>query len=83
MLWTSDCPRGQGNCTPLANIVADDRSSFICCGQSGPQSRSVIEDPYRLCFYNKETDTCYDHDETDLRDLLAVIADALALGARL
>jgi hypothetical protein len=82
MLWQSRCPRGKLDCSPLANIVADDHSSFICCGHSEPESRSVVTDPYRLCFYTGDTDSCYDHDETDLKDLLAIIADALAIGSR-
>jgi len=66
----------------MSNIVADDESSFICCGESNPASRTVVQDRFRVCFYNGDTDTTYDHDEIDLIDLIAVLSDALALGLR-
>lgn len=82
MLCSEICPRNLERCEPLANIVADDESSFICCGRSELASRKLPEDRFRLCFYNGDTDTIYDHDEIDLADLIAVISDALSFGLR-
>jgi len=82
MLYTGFCPRSLCNCEPRANIVADDGSSFICCGESNLESRTVVQDRFRVCFYNEDTDTMYDHDEIDLIDLIAVLSDALAFGLR-
>ncbi len=72
------CPREREDCEPWANIVADDGSTFICCGESDPGTRSVIWDKFRLCFLSVSTVSCYDYDRTDLLDLVAVISDALA-----
>lgn len=82
-MWPEDCPRKKEGCEPFANIVADDGSSFVCCGESDPSSRTVLQDKFRLCFVTPDTDTCYDHDETDLLDLLAVISDALSTARRM
>ena len=82
MMWSEKCPKKNKLCEPWANIVSDDESSFICCGESHLLTRSVPQDNFRLCFHNDDTDTCYDHDEIDLLDLLAVISDALALAKK-
>ena len=78
----SECPRGKGDCEPWTYIATDDKSSFICCGRSDPDTRSVPQDEFRLCFVTPDTDTCYDHDVLDLLDLLDVISGALALARR-
>lgn len=83
MLCQDTCPRHLSNCSPLANVVADDGSTFVCCGLSEPAGRTVPEDSFRLCFVSETTDTIYDHDEVDLRDLAAVICDSLALAHRI
>ncbi len=79
------CPREKGMnevCEPWVYTIADDGTSFICCGESDSDSRSVPQDKFRLCFVNADTDTCYDHDVNDLLDLLAMISGALALEKR-
>ena len=80
MLWDEGCPRGLNNCDPLANRVSDNCESFICCGISDPDTREIERDRFRLCFENRDTNTCYDHDEADLTDLVAIMAAALSLG---
>ena len=81
-MMQSECCREREDCKPWAYTIADDESSFICCGRSDPDTRSVPQDEFRLCFVNADTDTCYDHDELDLLDLLDVISCALALAKR-
>lgn len=78
----SECCREREDCQPWVFTVTDDKSSFICCGKSDPDTRSVPQDEFRLCFVTPDTDTRYDHDELDLLDLLDVISGALALARR-
>lgn len=83
MLWSETCMREIEGCRPIANIHSDDLSSFICCGLSTEETRTVPQDKFRLCFHNKMTDSMFDHDETDLKDLSAIISVALAMQHRL
>ena len=83
MLWVKTCPREQKNCFPYSNIVSDDNTTFICCGDSNETSRSIVEDKFRICFKNHMTDSMFDCDEADLKDQIAIMADALALSHRM
>jgi len=82
MLFDKFCPRKLVNCIPYSNIVSDDKSTFVCCGDSDKKSRSVEEDYVRFCFKSETSDTMFDYDEDDLKDQIAVMADALALSRR-
>lgn len=79
MLSQKTCPRKLRNCEPWANVVSE-AGTFICCGDSDLESRSVKQDRFRLCFVSETTDTMYDHDENDMMDLVAVLSSAFALG---
>lgn len=83
MLWSPDCPRSCKNCSPYSNIVSDDHATFVCCGDSDPSSRSVSSDNFRMCFRSDTTDSMFDYDETDIKDQIAVMADAIALAHRI
>lgn len=81
IVFSETCPRGGSHrvhCTPLANIVSDDETSFICCGANDEQTRGHPGDLYRLCFVNCDTDEMTDNDEFDLLDLSTVITGAMA-----
>lgn len=66
-------------CEPLHAVVADDDSTFVCCGLHGAGGH----DPYRMCFKSVETDTMYDHDKLDLLDMAEVITRSLSTAQRL
>lgn len=73
-----ECPR-ELKCQPLHCVMADDASSYVCCGLI----RFESDDPYRLCFVTPKTDSCYDHDELDLLDIVEVITRGLSTRLRL
>lgn len=89
------CWRRRDDCEPLHSIEATpedmtpeqyeapefDPVSFVCCGLSHSESRYQVQDCYRLCFKNAETDTITDNDIQDLTHTLAVISQALAITA--
>lgn len=73
------CLREGVDCVPFAQIVSDDRTSFICCGMSYPDDRSRLKDPFRHCFKNDSIDTMHDNDERDLVDTISVLVQALSV----
>lgn len=53
------CHRCRTDCTPLANLSADDNqppTSFICVGVNHPGSRTVPQDRFTLCWKNGAVD---------------------------
>jgi len=78
MICSTTCLRKLEDCNPISNAICGE-NTFICCGELGKTSRTIKEDKYRLCFVSETTDTTYDHSEIELKLLLAIIADALAL----
>lgn len=70
------CLRHRDDCQPLAQIEADDESSFVCCGRS---ERS--DDPYRICWSTASMEEIGDYDERDLIDTMSVVAKALSVEA--
>lgn len=73
------CLRGLTTCQPLAQIVADDSSSFLCCGENQPEMRPVQQDIYTLCFKGEFRDDMRFNDRRDLVHTAAVIVQALAI----
>lgn len=74
-----DCPRGREDCKALANIKADDNSSFFCCGENNGENRTVEQDKYTVCFKGEHRD-CIDHyDKRDLIHHSSVMIQALAV----
>lgn len=75
------CYRCRTDCVPLANLCADDTvppSSFICVGANQPQSRTVPQDRFTLCWKNNAIDERGHWDKRDLLDTMSVIAQALS-----
>lgn len=79
------CPRNLSPdvCRPLSQILADDKSSFICCGHSHRDFRKIKDDRFRLCWKNDEIDEMSDWDERDIKDTMSVMAQALSVDANM
>ncbi len=67
----------------MSQSVADDGSTFVCCGIGGLASRSVVGDCFRHCFKTENTDTMFDYDELDLLDTIRVMSESLAIRKRI
>jgi hypothetical protein len=75
------CPRSRADCRSLAQIIAIDHQSFVCCGEreSPPEARAVPQDAYRFCHKSIEgVDVIMDHDERDMAHIAAVYSWATA-----
>lgn len=73
------CLRCRIDCTPLANISADEGgSSFICVGYNRPADRAVKKDRFTLCWKNSVVDERGHWDRRDMLDTMSVIAQALS-----
>lgn len=75
------CPRGRVDCKALAQIIAPEHQSFMCCGerQGPPASRAVPQDAYRFCHKSIEgVDVTMNHDERDMAHIAAVYTWATA-----
>ena len=60
MVCNESCPRKLTNCTPLSNLVSDETPiTFVCVGNSTPESRSNPNDKFRHCFKSDTTDSMY------------------------
>ena len=73
------CPRGRNNCIALSNIIADDRSTFFCCGENNGETRTVEQDKYTVCFKGEGRDEESHNDKRDLHHNAAVLIQALAV----
>lgn len=79
MLCRTECPKGT-KCRPLANVVADDESSFVCVGFHNEEKEKYQQDRFRHCFKSAaNTDSCFDYDEYDMKSVISVMADALLI----
>jgi hypothetical protein len=73
------CMRCRSDCTPLANLAADEAAeSFICVGYNRPADRTVAADRFTLCWKNGAVDERGHWDRRDLLDTLSVIGQALS-----
>lgn len=72
------CPRGT-KCKPLSNIIADDKTSFVCVGLHKTTKKEYYQDIYRHCFKNTETDSMFDYDDYDLKSVVFVMSEALLI----
>lgn len=73
------CFRCRRDCTPLANLAADEAgASFVCVGYNRPQDREVPQDRFTLCWKNGAVDERGHWDRRDLLDTMSVIAQALS-----
>lgn len=73
------CPRGRDECESLSQIIADEHSSFVCCGEVKEHARSIPQDRYRLCWKNPVVDEMGEYDKRDLIDQMSVIAQAISI----
>lgn len=72
------CPRGYDHCVPLSMIMADDKSSFFCCGENDGSRRQFEQDRWTKCFHSDYDDSISDVDKRDLTHEAAVILNVLA-----
>ena len=75
------CPRGRTDCKALAQIIAPNHESFMCCGerQEPPEARAVPQDAYRFCHKScVDVDVMMNHDERDMAHIAAVYSWATA-----
>lgn len=73
------CMRCRTDCTPLANLSADEAGgSFVCVGYNRPEDRTVPGDRFTLCWKNDAVDERGHWDRRDLLDTLSVIGQALS-----
>ena len=72
------CLRDQTDCSPLSQINSDCGKSFWCMGHNSPESRTMPQDRFRLCFKNPEVDQVDDLDDADVKDLMSILAQALS-----
>lgn len=77
MLCSEKCPRGL-QCEPLSNMVADDKSSFVCVGLHNDFNSDYPDDKFRHCFKSAaNTDSMFDYDEYDMKSVISVMSEAL------
>lgn len=73
------CPRGRADCKALAQIIAANHASFMCCGERDNSPREVPQDAYRFCHKSiAGVDVIMNHDERDMAHIAAVYSWATA-----
>ena len=73
------CFHCRKDCVPLANLSSDtEQKSFVCVGLNTPESRTVKQDRFTLCWKNAAIDERGHWDKRDLLDTMSVIAQALS-----
>ena len=73
------CARGKTCCEPLAQISANDGSSFVCMGCNDGTERPIDQDRLSFCFVNDWSDDEWFIDEHDAHSMSAVLAHGLAV----
>ena len=82
MDYPEKCPRGLTDCQPLGQVLADDESTFVCCGErlNDPSERLVPQDSFTLCWKSQDgVDTLQWMDKYDMHSHLYVISRALLM----
>ena len=82
MEYSGKCPRGLTDCRPLGKVIADDESTFVCCGerQGDPSDWSVLQDKFTLCWKSQDgVDTLQWMDRYDMDSHMYVLARALLM----
>lgn len=80
------CPKGAGDCEPLSRVSSPDYESFMCCGETHPEGRSVPADIFRLCIgstHETGVDLKVNLDERDAIDTASVLLAGLSSNANL
>ena len=78
-IQSEKCPRGRSNCIPYSQIVADDGSSFFCCGRHDGSINKLLADKYTVCFKGPHDDDVSLYDKRDLVHHAAVLLRTLAI----
>ena len=63
------------NCEPIANIIPEDESTFVCIGLHDEKKDN--NDIYRHCFKSETTDTMFDYDTYDLISVINIFSEAI------
>ncbi len=80
------CPKGMVDCWALSRVASEDYESFMCCGETTPESRSVPTDIFRLCIrsdHETGVDLMVNLDERDVIDTSSVLLGALSSNTNL
>lgn len=80
------CPKAAGDCRPLSRIASPGYESFMCCGETYPEGRSVPTDIFRLCIgstHETGVDLMVNLDERDAIDTASVLLAGLSSNANL
>ncbi len=78
------CPRKLFDCLPSSRVASPEYESFMCCGETAEDSRSVPTDRFRLCILSTHktgVDLMVNLDERDVIDTAAVLLGALSYDA--
>ena len=80
------CPKKAEDCAPLARVSSPGYESFMCCGETLPEGRSIPQDIFRLCMgssHKTGVDLVVNLDERDAIDTASVLLAALSSNANL
>ena len=75
------CPRKMADCQPLSRVASPEYESFMCCGETDEEHRTVPEDRFRLCIkstHKTGVDLIVNLDERDMVDTASVLLGALS-----
>ena len=77
----SGCPRKLSDCGPLSRIASPEYESYMCCGETKEDSRSIPADRFRLCIVSTHktgVDLMVNLDQRDAIDTASVLLGALS-----
>lgn len=75
------CPRHLSDCLPSSRVASPDYESFMCCGETAKEQRTVPTDRFRLCIkstHRTGVDVMVNLDERDVIDTASVLLGALS-----
>lgn len=75
--YEGGCRRNRHDCQSVKSIASED--SFVCCGESAPETRQFEQDRWRFCWKSQHVDECGDYDMRDLAHTISVMGAALAV----
>lgn len=77
------CLRNKNDCTPIAQIESNCKTSYSCCGLNDGTLREIEQDKFTVCFHNDIIDEYSHWDRRDITDMLSVLAQALSVDANM
>lgn len=81
ILPPNGCPRKLSDCQPSSRVASPGYESFICCGETVADQRTVPTDRFRLCILSTHktgVDLIVNLDERDVVDTASVLLAALS-----